>query len=115
MELFNAGKYFQCHDVFEELWISARGEEKIYYQGIIQLAVALYKIVDEPNWRGATSLLTTGSSLLKSVNGERAGIDIKDAVDKAETLLASLEKMGPERMGEIKREGLFKLNYRQQL
>src|SRR3972149_5447816 len=42
MERFNAGEFFEAHEVWEDLWIEVNGEEKAFYQGLIQAAVALH-------------------------------------------------------------------------
>ncbi len=42
IDLFNRGEYFDSHEVLEDLWRRTPGEEKLFYQGLIQAAVALY-------------------------------------------------------------------------
>lgn len=42
IELFNAGEYFRCHEVLESIWLVSCGREKLFYQGLIMAAVALY-------------------------------------------------------------------------
>lgn len=37
---FNAGEYYEAHDVLEHLWLSARDEHSAFYKGLIQLAGA---------------------------------------------------------------------------
>lgn len=40
-ECFNAGRYFEAHEVLEALWLEVRGRfEARFYQGLIQLAGA---------------------------------------------------------------------------
>jgi predicted metal-dependent hydrolase len=41
IDLFNQGRFFECHEAWEEAWKLSTGAEKIYYQGIIQAAVAI--------------------------------------------------------------------------
>lgn len=56
LELFNRGFYFECHDVWEELWGDAKGRNKIFYQALIMSAVSLYHFGNE-NLEGALSCL----------------------------------------------------------
>lgn len=42
VELYRAGRYFECHEAFEEVWRSTTPEPKELWQGIIQVAVGLY-------------------------------------------------------------------------
>jgi hypothetical protein len=57
--LFNAHKFFEAHEVWEELWLRETGGEKIFLQGLIQLAAAFHHY-SCGNWRGAKSLLAAG-------------------------------------------------------
>lgn len=52
--LFNRGEFFACHEVWEELWLRSSGEEKLFYQGLIQAAVAILH-AERGNLRGAVS------------------------------------------------------------
>jgi uncharacterized protein len=52
--LFNRGDFFACHEVWEELWLRTRGAEKLFYQGLIQAAVAILH-AERGNLRGAAS------------------------------------------------------------
>ncbi len=42
IDLFNASEYYECHEVLEDIWVVSCGQEKLFYQGIIMAAVALY-------------------------------------------------------------------------
>ena len=35
---FNRQLFFECHETLEELWLEERGEDRKFYQGIIQIA-----------------------------------------------------------------------------
>lgn len=41
--LFEAGRFFEAHEVWEEAWLEESGGERLVLQGLIQLAAALYK------------------------------------------------------------------------
>ena len=112
VQLFNSGEYFECHDMFEDVWRTKEGEERAYYQGLIQIAVALYKINTKPTWRGATALLRKGSGLLKSVEPENVELDIPSLIDESLALLARLEEAGPDRLAEFKNEKFPQLKFR---
>jgi predicted metal-dependent hydrolase len=42
IELFNAGEYFESHEVLEAVWGPSRGEERLFLQALIHFAVGLY-------------------------------------------------------------------------
>jgi predicted metal-dependent hydrolase len=41
IDLFNEGRFFECHEAWEEIWLRADGTEKLFLQGMIQAAVAI--------------------------------------------------------------------------
>ena len=53
--LFNRGDFFEAHEVWESLWMETFGEEKRFYQGLIQAAVGLCHFCNG-NVRGAAAL-----------------------------------------------------------
>jgi uncharacterized protein len=55
IDLFNAGRYFECHEAWEYVWNRSEGDEKIAIQGLIQAAVAILHL-ERGNHQGAESL-----------------------------------------------------------
>ena len=41
IDLFNEGRFFECHEAWEQAWLRSSGSEKLFYQGMIQAAVAI--------------------------------------------------------------------------
>lgn len=41
IDLFNAQCYFDAHENWEELWKQSTGHDRLFFQGLIQCAVAL--------------------------------------------------------------------------
>jgi predicted metal-dependent hydrolase len=39
--LFNRGDFFEAHEAWEDVWVDCAGEERVFYQGLIQAAVGL--------------------------------------------------------------------------
>ncbi len=52
---FNAGRYFDAHEVWEEIWLRSSGDTKVFYQMLIQAAVGLYHY-ERGNARGARGM-----------------------------------------------------------
>ncbi len=81
--LFNAGEFFQCHDVLEDFWGELTCPEKPMFQGLIQAAVALFHF-EEGNLGGARKMFTSCRVYLSPFCPACGGIDI-------ERLLAELQ------------------------
>jgi predicted metal-dependent hydrolase len=46
IELFNRQEFFECHDTLEELWLEDHSPDRLFYQGLIQAAVAFYHVTN---------------------------------------------------------------------
>lgn len=54
--LFNAGLYFETHELLELTWRATEGPERDFYHGIVQAAAAFYHF-EKQNLNGARTLL----------------------------------------------------------
>jgi len=52
---FNAGCYFDAHETWEQIWLRSSGDEKVFYQMLIQSAVGLHHF-ERNNWNGARGM-----------------------------------------------------------
>jgi len=80
IELFNAGRFFDCHEVWEEVWKKAIGAEKLFYQGMIQVAVAILH-AERGNPRGARSTWDKARAKLAPLPAEHMGIALGELCD----------------------------------
>jgi predicted metal-dependent hydrolase len=90
--LFNAAKFFEAHEVWEELWLKETGPEKMFLQGLIQLAAAFHHHV-RGNSRGRHSLLAAGLEKLGQFPDEHRGIAVEKLRSDA---LAWVQSLGQE-------------------
>ncbi|BDA69563.1 hypothetical protein CAL7716_037290 [Calothrix sp. PCC 7716] len=95
VEQFNTLAFYACHDTLEALWIEALEPEKTFYQGILQVAVALYHL-GNGNLRGATILLGEGTNRLRRYPSVFGGVDVDEFLDQSVALLKILQHTQPE-------------------
>ncbi|WP_375512823.1 DUF309 domain-containing protein [uncultured Nostoc sp.] len=93
VEQFNSGQFYACHDTLEALWIEAGEPEKTFYQGILQISVALYHL-ENRNWRGAVILLGEGSNRLRRYPCSYGGVDVDELLSQSAVLLTTLQQIG---------------------
>jgi len=74
IELFNAGEFYECHEVLEDVWRPSRGEERLFLQAVIHIAVGLYHY-KEGNPIGAELQLRKALSKLAGYLPVYRGID----------------------------------------
>ena len=75
IDLFNEGRFFECHEAWEEIWKRSDGELKLYYQGLIQAAVAILH-AQRGNLEGARSLYQKASTKLEKIPPEHMGLAV---------------------------------------
>jgi len=97
---FNSREWFECHETVEDLWIGETGEIRDFYQGFLQVAVALHHWRNG-NYGGAISLLKGGAGYLRRVSDACQWVDVAGLIDDADRMRAALEGLGKERMDEL--------------
>jgi len=80
---FNAKRFFEAHEVWEELWLAAAEPEKTFLQGLIQVAAAFHHH-GRGNARGRHSLLTAGIAKLAECPDDFRGIAVAKLRDEVE-------------------------------
>ena len=97
---FNRGDWFECHETLEDLWVGEEGEARHFYQGILQVAVALHHW-RRGNFGGAVSLLKSGADYLRRVRPVCQRVDVSGLISDADRLRETLSALGPDRMAEL--------------
>jgi hypothetical protein len=81
----------------EDLWIGSEGEVRDFYQGLIQIAIALHHWRNG-NFGGSMSLLKGGAGYLGRVAGPCQWVDVAGLIADAGRMREALEDLGQERM-----------------
>ena len=89
IEEFNRGHFFEAHELWEEAWNEAVGEEKRFYQGLVQLAAGYHKL-SLAQYKGARKLLERGTQTLSDFPATYAGINLTALREGIASTLAEL-------------------------
>jgi len=81
LDYFNREFYYECHDLWEEVWAEAKGKEKVFYQALIMVAVSLYHFGNE-NLAGALSCYQKALNEFQKLPDRFLGLDIRELVLK---------------------------------
>lgn len=84
---FNDGRYFECHEVLEEIWLLAEGEEKEFLHALIQLAAALHHH-QHGNDKGARSIFQRAKQNMETLPPQMMQIETAELLRQIETVLA---------------------------
>ncbi len=97
---FNRRDWFECHETLEDLWVGSKGEIRSFYQGVLQIAVALHHWRNG-NFGGALSLLASGADYLERVRPVCQRIEVASLAREALRCREELQRLGSGRMGEL--------------
>ncbi len=75
IEHFNVCDFFEAHEVWEELWTDYQGPSRKFYQGLIQVAVALHHF-GNGNIRGAKKLYNSSRAYLEPYRPKYEDLDL---------------------------------------
>jgi predicted metal-dependent hydrolase len=89
IEDFNAGRYFDAHEIWEEVWLRSSGETKLFYQMLIQAAVGLHHY-ERGNARGARGMHANVIDKLGRLPSVFMSLDLADFSRQFKVALAEL-------------------------
>jgi predicted metal-dependent hydrolase len=86
INFFNAGRYFEAHEAWEDLWRETTGDSRLFYQGLVQAAVGLHHLRHR-NLNGARAQLTKSVAKLAEYPPRFCGIDNANFLNDLRKLL----------------------------
>ena len=103
-ECFNAGDYYEAHDVLEDLWLESRGlPDADFYKALIQMAGGFVhlRMHDNPKWpaagprlRPAYVLFSKSRAYLDNYPDFHHGLDLAKTISLIDQWCAHLEGGG---------------------
>lgn len=87
---FNKGLFFECHETLEEIWQEEHGEDRRFYQGIIQIASGYFKW-EQGVLIGAIKLWRSGLEKLEPYGPVHRGVDLGSFVEEVKENLKAVE------------------------
>jgi len=94
IDLFNSAEFFEAHEVLEDVWRAAPESERRFFQGLIQVAVALHHH-SRGNLVGCQSLLARASRNLSKYPSQHAGLDVAALLEVVAVWRRALETRQP--------------------
>jgi len=92
IEEFNRQEFFEAHDTWEELWMETRGSQRLFYQGLIQMAVGFYHL-GNGNYNGASSQMSKAVAKLEGFLPVFDGVRTLELVDRLRECLKAVEEL----------------------
>ncbi len=76
LEKFNEGKYFDAHEIIEDIWFDVRDNSRDFYQGLLHAAVAFYHLIKKNNFKGTLIQIEKAVSKLDLYGDLYLGVDL---------------------------------------
>src|SRR6185295_14419678 len=76
---FNARRFFEAHEVWEDVWLETVGHERLLLQGLIQIAAGYLK-AESGNHSATIKLLTKGLNLVRQFLPRSLGLELQPFV-----------------------------------
>jgi hypothetical protein len=103
-ERFNAGEYYEAHDVLEKLWLRTKDGDHAFFKGLIQVAGAFVHLrrhferpehlTDAARLRPAARLFQTGRNYLSPYSPVHMCLDVAAVCALCDSLTRSIEASG---------------------
>src|SRR3954462_2819132 len=88
---FNAGRYYDAHEIWEEIWLRSTDEAKLFYHMLIPTAVALDHH-ERGNAHGARALYERVCEKLQKLPPVFMSLDVSELACQIHRLLAELSE-----------------------
>jgi predicted metal-dependent hydrolase len=92
---FNAGRYFEAHEVLEAPWLRASEPEKTFLKGLIHAAVALHHR-QRGNAHGTRTKHASAVRYLSPYRPAFGGVDVEGLLAEVERYLAAPSEQRPQ-------------------
>ncbi|MBI5305037.1 MAG: DUF309 domain-containing protein [Chloroflexi bacterium] len=111
-EQFNRGEYWQQHETLEQVWrAETNANIRNFFKGILQVGVGFHHLT-RCNYNGAVKVLTRGINYLRPYAPHCLGVDVARLIDEASRVLAQVQALGAERIGEINLAELPRVHFK---
>jgi len=107
---FNAGEYFEQHELLEDAWRAEERPIRELYQGILQVGVAFLQI-QRGNWPGAVKVFRRGLPKLRGLPPICQGIHVAAFRTIAEELHTEISALEPAQLQNFNQARFPKITY----
>jgi predicted metal-dependent hydrolase len=93
VDLFNEGKFWKAHEEWELVWQRQEADERLFLQGLIQLAAAYHQLTQKLNPEGLKRNMEKARAKLEPFSPAYLGVNVRPLVVIAEKAIAEAERL----------------------
>jgi len=94
ISLFNEGRFFESHEVWESLYLETETEHKPFLEGLVQLAAALRLYSDFGEFRGPVRMIYQALIRFEAYRPVYSGVRVQELSSAMEAWAKELERSG---------------------
>ncbi len=111
VNLFNEGKFWHAHEAWEEVWRRHTEDERLFFQGLIQLAAAYHHLTLKKSHGGCVNNLQKSADILNVFRPEFMGVAIEPLMTAIADGKKEAEALGPEQIDEFRKSLIVKIAF----
>ena len=111
VELFNNGKFWHSHEAWELVWQRHTEDERLFLQGLIQLAAAYHHLMTKHNCRGLLNNFDKAYEKLEVFQPEYLGVLVTPLLKFIEQGKKEAERLGPKDLAQFNYNLIPKLQF----
>jgi predicted metal-dependent hydrolase len=111
VRLFNACKFWNAHEAWEQVWLRHKEDERLFFQALIQLAAAYHQLLTKASHRGLLNNFDKSYEKLAVFEPEYLGVLVKPLLKFIEEGKKEAERLGPAGVQEFNHNLIPKLQF----
>ncbi len=111
VELFNEGKFWHAHEAWENIWKRHDEDERLFFQGIIQLAAAYHQLLVNKNYVGLVNNFDKAYAKLEVFQPKYLGVNVQPLLQFIEQGKKEAEQVGKDGLDNFHRNLIPKLQF----
>lgn len=98
IRLFNSGKFWHAHEAWELVWQRTPDDERLFFQGLIQLAAAYHHLAKGENRNGYVNNLRKAGDKLRVFGPRYLGVDVAPLLGAIDSGIRAAGENGQSRL-----------------
>lgn len=108
--LFNTGKFWHAHEAWELVWLRHTEDERLFFQGIIQLAAAYHQLFGKKSFRGMMNNFDKAYAKLEVFAPNYLGVHVDQLLLLIDQGKEEAERLGDRGVGQFNPKFVPKLH-----
>ena len=115
IKLFNSGKFWNSHEAWEQVWMRHAEDERLFFQGLIQLAAAYHHLFVKKNLNGLLNNFNKAYPKLEVFQPKYLGVHVVPLLRFIDEGKKEAERLGPGKINQFNSNLVPKLQFHNRL